>query len=49
MRVPMGMQTQANRPDIFVLDKMTLMEVGITGLDRLTIAKAEKMHKYNCK
>ncbi|KAI5168773.1 hypothetical protein PAEPH01_0406 [Pancytospora epiphaga] len=47
------MQIQANRPDIFVLDKkrreIILIEVGITSQDRLVTVKTEKMHKYSCK
>ncbi|KAI5168587.1 hypothetical protein PAEPH01_0253 [Pancytospora epiphaga] len=43
------MQIQANRPDIFVLDKMVLIEVGITSQDRLVTVETEKMHKFNCK
>ncbi|KAI5181089.1 hypothetical protein PAEPH01_2786 [Pancytospora epiphaga] len=49
MRVSTGMQIQANRLDIFVLDKMTLIEVGITSQDRLVTVETEKTHKYNCK
>ncbi|KAI5177758.1 hypothetical protein PAEPH01_2497 [Pancytospora epiphaga] len=37
MRVPTGIKIQANRPDIFVLDKkrreIILIEVGITSQD----------------
>ncbi|KAI5169828.1 hypothetical protein PAEPH01_1032 [Pancytospora epiphaga] len=53
VRVPTGMQIQANRPDIFVLDKkrreIILIEVGITSQDRLVTVETKKMHKYNCK
>ncbi|KAI5170468.1 hypothetical protein PAEPH01_1454, partial [Pancytospora epiphaga] len=53
MRVPTGIKIQANRPDIFVLDKkrreITLIEVGITSQDRLVTVETEEMHGYNCK
>ncbi|KAI5177933.1 hypothetical protein PAEPH01_2512 [Pancytospora epiphaga] len=46
------MQIQANRPDIFVLDKkrreITLIEVRTTSQGRLVTVKTEKMHKFNC-
>ncbi|KAI5177416.1 hypothetical protein PAEPH01_2470, partial [Pancytospora epiphaga] len=42
---------QANRPDIFVLDKkrreIILIEVGITSQERLVTVETEKIHKYD--
>ncbi|KAI5182284.1 hypothetical protein PAEPH01_2879 [Pancytospora epiphaga] len=53
MRAPTGIKIQANRSDIFVLDKkrreITSIEVGITRQDRLVTVETEKMHKLNCK
>ncbi|KAI5176554.1 hypothetical protein PAEPH01_2354 [Pancytospora epiphaga] len=51
MRVPTGIKIQANRPDIFVLDKkrqeIILIEVVITSQNQSVTVETEKIHKYN--
>ncbi len=50
-RVRTGIKIDANRPDIFVLDKkrreIILIEVGITSQDRLQTVETEKKRKYD--
>ena len=50
-RLRTGIKIQANRPDIFVLDKkrreIILIEVGITSQDRLQTVETEKKRKYD--
>ncbi|KAI5169719.1 hypothetical protein PAEPH01_0940 [Pancytospora epiphaga] len=52
VRAPTGIKIQANRPDIFVLNKkrreIILIEVGITSQDQLVTVETKKVHKYNC-
>ncbi|KAI4290998.1 hypothetical protein PAPHI01_0272 [Pancytospora philotis] len=51
MRINTGIKIQANRPDILVHDKkrkeIILIEVGITGQDRLHTVETEKARKYD--
>jgi hypothetical protein len=50
-RVRTGIKIEANRPDIFILDKkrreIILIEVGITSQDRLHTVETEKKRKYD--
>ena len=50
-RIKTDVKIQCNKPDIFVLDKVskeiTLIEVGITSKDNLQTVETEKMRKYD--
>ena len=50
-RIKTDVKIQHNRPDLFVYDKkrkeITLIEVGITNLDLLTLVENEKLRKYD--
>ncbi|TBU12610.1 hypothetical protein CWI38_0697p0050 [Hamiltosporidium tvaerminnensis] len=50
-RIKTDVKIRNNRPDIFVLDKIlnkiTLIEVGITSQDSLQIVETEKLRKYD--
>ncbi|KAM0677311.1 hypothetical protein BDAP_002174 [Binucleata daphniae] len=50
-RIKTDIKIKHDRPDIFVYDKkrneITLIEIGVTNLDLLTVVENEKLRKYD--